>query len=142
MRISSLGQLHLWDRRKKANQPPYATEFRLACAFADTLRRTARKDWRWSHFPSGEWRETVTGERLKRQGLHKGWPDYLFISPTGQLHCLELKRRSAGRLTDEQAAFGAWCKAHSVPWRVARTYDEAIAAVTEWGVLRLEVRPQ
>ena len=141
MRIASLGQLHLWDRRKKANQPPYATEFRLACAFADTLRRTARKDWRWSHFPAGEFRETVTGERLRRMGLAKGWPDYLFLSPVGQIHCLELKRGRAP-LTTEQEGFRDFCKAHGVPWVVARSYDDAIAAVTKWGVLKLEVRPQ
>lgn len=141
MRIASLGQLHLWDRRKKANQPPYATEFRLACAFADTLKRFAKPDWRWSHFPAGEFRETVTGERLKRMGLKPGWPDYIFVSPDGRAHFLELKRRS-GTLTPAQEQFRDWCKACDVPWRMANSYDKAIAAVTAWGVLRLEVKPQ
>lgn len=141
MRLPAGSQLHLFRRKHSPLPAAHPTEFRLACAFADTLRQLARRDWRWSHFPAGEFRETPTGERLKRQGLHKGWPDYLFISPTGQLHCLELKRGRAP-LTPEQEGFRDFCKAHGVPWIVARSYDEAIAAVTKWGLLKLEVRPQ
>jgi len=130
-------------RRQKPEAPPIATEFRLACAVADTLRRCARKDWQWTAFPAGEHREVITGERLKRMGLKPGWPDYIFISPGGVAHFLELKRKARGsNLTDAQAKFRDWCLAQSVPHAVARTYDEAIAIVTEWDVMRLEVRPQ
>lgn len=143
MRISSLGQLHLFKGKRQRGEPaPFGSEFELACAFADTLKRWARSDWRWTHVGHGEHRETVTGERLKRMGLAKGWPDYLFISPDGRLHCLELKRKRGGELTDEQAAFRDFCKRSGVPWRLARTYDAAIAIVTEWDVLKVEVRPQ
>ena len=143
MRIASLGQLHLFKgRRQKPEAPPIASEFRLACAFADTLRRCARKDWIWTHVGHGENREAITGARLRRMGQAKGWPDYLFVSPEGQLHCLELKRRGTGRLTDEQAQFRDWCLKHGVPWQMADTYDVAIATVSKWGILRMEVRPQ
>src|SRR4051812_11001559 len=143
MRIASLGQLHLFRRGHKPEAPPIASEFRLACAFADTLRRCARKDWQWTHFPAGELREAATGARLARMGLKPGWPDYQFLSPAGNIFFLELKRKASGsQLTDAQAKFRDWCRAHDVEWRLARTYDEAIAAATEFGVLRLEVKPQ
>jgi hypothetical protein len=142
MRVAGFSQLHLFRRGHKPEIAPAASEFRTAVAFADTLRRSARSNWQWVHFPAGEFRETVTGERLKRQGMKPGWPDYLFISPEGQLHCLELKRKRGGRLTDPQKDFRDWCHKHKVPWKLANTYDAAIAAVSEWGVLKHEVRPQ
>lgn len=143
MRVAGASQLHLFKgRRQRLEAAPYVSEFRLAVAFADTLKRCARPDWRWTHFPAGELRETVTGERLKRMGLKPGWPDYQFVSPAGQIHFLELKRRRGAELTDEQEAFRDWCKACAIPWQLARTYDRAIEIVTKWGVLRLEVRPQ
>jgi hypothetical protein len=143
MRIASLGQLHLFKgKRQKGERPRPALEFRTACAFADTLDRCADPAWLWTHFPAGELRSAATGARLKRQGLKPGWPDYLFISPGGRLHCLELKRRGS-KLSDAQEAFGAWCSHRpSVRWCVAYSYDEAIATVTAWGVLRREVQPQ
>lgn len=143
MRVASLGQLHLFRRSHKPEAPPVASEFRLACAFADTLRRCARKDWMWTHIGHGELREAATGARLARMGLKPGWPDYILISPGGVAHFLELKRKARGsNLTDAQEKFRDWCLAHSVPHAVARTYDEAIAIVTNWDVLRIEVRPQ
>jgi hypothetical protein len=141
MRVASAGQLHLFRRGPPERVPP-ALEFATACALADTLKRSARADWQWSAFPAGELRSQATGERLRRMGLAKGWPDYLFVSPAGQLHFLELKRGTRGRLTDEQAAFRDWCVAHAVPWQLARSYDEAIAAVAAWGALKHKVEPQ
>src|SRR3954464_8578713 len=142
MRIASLGQLHLFRRGFKPIRPPKALEFETACAFADTLRRFARDDWIWTHFPAGELRSKATGARLKRMGLRAGVADYLFISPaTGQAYFLELKRGN-GPLSEAQAEFRDWCHAHRVPWHCARSYDDAIATVTAWGVLRLEGRPQ
>ena len=137
-------QLDLYksNRQRGVAMRANPTEFRVACAFSDTLRRFGRADWKFSAFPAGEHRAAITGERLRRMGLAKGWPDYLFISPQGQLHCLELKRRRGGQLTTEQAEFRDWCAAHGVPWCVAYSYDDAIAAVTAWGVLKREVRPQ
>lgn len=142
MRVASVGQLHLFRRGHRPARLAPALEFATACAFADTLRRSARADWAWTHFPSGEQRTEATGARLKRMGLTPGWPDYLFVSPDGRLHCLELKRGTKGRLTDAQEAFRDGCLARGVPWRLARSYDEAIAAVVAWGVLKHKVEPQ
>jgi hypothetical protein len=76
-------------RRAPLNRP---LESRLQFDAAKLLDDHILPDWRYSHFPAGERRDVVTGARLKRFGLKKGWPDFLLISPAGQLHCLELKR--------------------------------------------------
>ena len=69
-------------------------EFRLACSCADGVRRgySYLADY-FTHFPAGEKRSKVTGARLKRQGLGKGWPDYQFMVPLNGYHGLfiELK---------------------------------------------------
>jgi hypothetical protein len=142
MRVAGLNQLHLFRRGHKPERPPPALEFALAAAFADTLKRVADPDWFWTHFPAGEKREAITGARLHRMGLKPGVADYLFLSPDGRPHFLELKRRRGGELSQAQEDFRDWCKAHGVIWRVARTYDQAIAIVSEWGVLKREVKPQ
>lgn len=142
MRVASLGQLHLFRRGHKPERPKPALEYKTAVALADTLRRCAREDWLWSHWPAGELRTDATGARLKRMGALPGVADYLFISPDGVAHFLELKRGRLGKLSAAQVEFRDWCLAYSVPWSLARSYDEAIAIVTEWGVLKYEVRPQ
>lgn len=142
MRVSGIGQLHLFRRGHKPERPKAALEFKTACALADTLRQCAKPEWMWTHFPAGELRAGAAGARLQRMGLRPGVTDYLFVSPAGLAHFLELKRRGGGELSEAQEQFRDWCKANAVPWRCCRSYDEAIAAVTAWGVLRLEVRPQ
>jgi len=142
MRVASLAQLHLFRRGHKPERPKPALEFKTACAFADTLRQCAKPDWLWTHFPAGELRSKATGARLKRMGTRAGMPDYVFVSPdTGQAYFLELKRGNAP-LTPEQETFRDWCHTVRAPWHCARSYDDAIAIVTAWGVLKREVRPQ
>lgn len=152
MRVANLEQLHLFRRGHKPAPRRSAPEFRTSCAFADLLRRSASPEWFWCHYPAGEERTarvdadgrrfSPAGARLKRMGLKTGVADYLFASPTGRLHALELKRRDGGDLSNDQEKFRDWCRAHNVPWRVARSFDQAVAIVTEWGVLKHEVRPQ
>src|SRR5580704_16149116 len=111
-------------RPRKANAPR-PKEIEVHMAVADVLRRFARSDWRWSHFPSGEHRDVRTGAKLRAMGVQRGWPDFVCFSPAGQLHALELKRRGE-TLSEDQLAFETWCVAHGVPHSVARTSDEAM----------------
>ena len=75
-------------------------------------------------------------------GTKAGVADYLFVSPIGIAHFLEMKRRG-GRLSLAQGDFADWCHEHGVPHAVARSYDEAIATLSAWGVLvPKKVRPQ
>jgi hypothetical protein len=122
-----------WQRRPASRMAP-ALERRTHILLADTLRAACRPGWWWSHIPSGELRTEQTGALLKRMGLKPGMGDFLIISPTGQ-HCwLELKR-GAAPLTDGQEAFAAMCRDRCVPYQIARSYDQAVAALKLWGAL-------
>jgi hypothetical protein len=113
-------------------------ECKLQCTVAELLRCHALPSWRWTHFPAGEWRGIITGARLKRMGLQRGFPDIQLISPAGLFHGLELKR-AGENLTDDQEAFQLWCVAHGVPHSVAYSIDEALAVLAAWGCLRIKI---
>ena len=129
----------LKGKRQRGVKAPPALEFRTQCALADLLRYSADKDWFYTAFPSGEKRTEATGARLKRMGVKAGVSDFIFISPAGQFHGLEIKRGKLGRLSAAQESFAAWCDRHGVAYRVARDYDEAVAILVRWGVLKTAV---
>jgi hypothetical protein len=142
-------QLSLFKgKRQRGVKPPPALEFETHCALADTLRRAVTPGWLWTHFPAGEERPahidkrgrrvSSEGARLKRMGLKPGWADFLFVSPAGRLHCLELKRGNAP-LNDAQQDFRDAITLCGVPYAVARSYDEAIQILTSWGAVRVRV---
>ena len=117
---------------------PRPLELALHMAVADVLRRFARLDWRWSHFPSGEHRDVRTAAKLKAMGVQRGWPDFVLFNPSGRLHALELKRQGK-TLSDDQEAFQEWCIGRGVPHSVVRTSDEALTVLDAWGALRIRI---
>ena len=117
---------------------PLATEFRTHCAIAGSLRMGAHPGWLWTHFPAGEKRDPAAGARLKRMGLKPGWADFLLVDPNGRHHWLELKRGRAP-LTEAQHAFAVAMLERGVPYKAARSFEEAIAQLREWGAIRLRV---
>lgn len=129
----STPQRKFWQRVAVKRLAP-APERRTHIALADLLRATSRAGWWWSHIPSGELRTPETGALLKRMGLQPGMLDFLFISPTGVHHWLELKRGNAP-LNDAQYAFMSELFARGVPHYVARSYDDAVHQLKLWGVL-------
>ena len=125
--------------RPRKAMVPRPKEIALHMAVADVLRRFARPDWRWSHFPSGELRDIKTASKFRAMGLARGWPDFVLIDPSGRLHALELKRQGE-TLTDDQEAFQEWAIARGVPHSVVRTSDEALEVLGAWGALRIKIR--
>jgi VRR-NUC domain len=124
-------------RKPSASRPK---EIQLHLTVADLLRRFARPNWQWSHFPSGELRDIRTASKLKAMGTKMGWPDIILFDPTGKLHALELKREGE-TLSDNQEEFQEWCIAHGVPHSVSRSVDEALAVLDVWGgVARQDLR--
>lgn len=114
-------------------------EFRLACVVSDALRFGASPDVVWSHFPAGEKRSAITGARLQRMGLSRGWPDYIFIVPGGRVAFLELKR-TGGKLSPEQMSFRDRVLALGCRHAVADTGQRAIEILRSWGIVeRLRV---
>jgi len=107
-------------------------EFRLSCVVADYLARALPTRALFSHFPAGEKRSAVTGSRLKRMGLKRGWPDYLVILD-GKTFGIELKA-GKGKLSDVQLAVADAFVANGAPWVCARSTQEVEAFLTEQGV--------
>lgn len=120
---------------RRRRKPPLALEFRTHCALAKTMYALVFADWEWTHFPAGEKRTKASGGRLKAMGLHAGWPDFLLVDPEGQWFCLELKRGDAS-LTFEQERFKASMAKRGTPYAIARSYNEAIEILTDWGAMR------
>lgn len=119
---------------KRAKAVPQPLEFVSHIAVADHLRAACKPRWLWSHFPAGEHRNAATGARLKRMGLKRGWSDFVLISPFALVHWLEMKRGKAP-LTEDQEAFRDACREIGVPWALARSVDEALAQLVDWGAL-------
>lgn len=112
-----------------------APEYDTTVGVADALRIACAPGWLWTHFPAGEHRTGLAGIRLYRMGLNRGWPDFLLIHPRGVLHALELKKGTAA-LRPDQRVFRDAMQERGVPWAVARSLEEALHQLTEWGALQ------
>ena len=124
-------------RKPRARKAPRPKEIMLHMAVAKVLREHALPSWQWTHIGHGEVRDIRTAVKLKRMGQKRGWPDFVLVPPTGQMHCLELKREGE-YLTKEQETFQTWCIAHAIPHAVCRTFDEALAVLDWWKCLRVK----
>ena len=130
-------QLSLFKgKRQHGLEPPPPLEVVVQCQVARLLELNANKDWRWTHFPSGELRDKITAKRLQDMGTKPGVPDLLLFSPTLLTHFLELKRKG-GVVSDEQSDWADWCNAGGYPHAIAYGLDAAIAVLVHWGVLRV-----
>lgn len=134
--LLELAQGHKVRPRKAPRLRPRECE--LQCSVAKLLDDHALPTWRHTHFPAGERRDVITGARLKRMGLKRGWSDFLLISPDGQLHCLELKRQGED-MTEDQEAFWRFCIRSGVPHSTCSTIDEVLAVLDRWHVLRIRI---
>lgn len=129
---AQLEPLRRWRRRKPS--PPL--EIDVCAALVTAIRYLIQPGWIFSHLPFGEHRNAITGARLKRLGTARGWPDYEFIGPHGATFRLELKRGVLGRLSIHQKQFAAHMRTHGHDYVCARSYDEAVAALVERGIIR------
>ncbi|MGI0012168.1 MAG: hypothetical protein ACREBU_01805 [Nitrososphaera sp.] len=120
-----------------AGANPAPKESVLQAQTAGLLREHCLPSWKWTHFPAGEARSAITGARLKRFGLNRGWPDFILLSPEPvRIHFLELKRLNAP-FTGTQREFAAWCGSNAVPYETARTVGQVLSALGKWGCLRV-----
>lgn len=113
-------------------------EISLHMAVAKLLRDHCLTDWQHFHVPNGEIRDNRAAAKLKAMGVRRGIPDFILVPPTGQLHCLELKRLGC-KLTEEQAGFRLFCIKYGIPYVVASSIDEVLIAFGEWRCTRLEI---
>lgn len=103
--------------------------------FVAGLLRAASKHL-WLHVPNGERRDARTGAKLKRMGVRPGVADFLFVlPPEGRLYAMELKAPKDGRLSESQKQFREHLTGAGGEYAIARTPDEAITTLKNWGVL-------
>ena len=119
------------------DQIPARKELALHFSVAKFIDGYLHADWRATHFPAGEKRDEITGKKLKRMGLKKGWLDWQLVAPTGMFHALELKA-VGGSLSDEQEEFIWWCRKNGIPHAVVDTFKDAVTTLNDWGCLRIK----
>jgi hypothetical protein len=122
--------------------PPPAPERRTHIALADFLRQFADPGWLWLHIPNGEYRTPATAALLQRMGVLPGAFDFLLIRADGMHHWLELKRGANADMSLAQIRFRHELQIRGVPYHVARSFDEAVALLKQWGVIREGVKVQ
>ncbi|PCI53860.1 MAG: hypothetical protein COB36_11515 [Alphaproteobacteria bacterium] len=67
-------------QKRKTRKPSAREEDSLSFMVAAWLELALRGTGvAWTHFPAGEKRTAATGAKLKKMGLHPGWPDYFFL---------------------------------------------------------------
>jgi hypothetical protein len=115
---------------RKRSQP----ERELQRALIEHLSWRAPAGTWWTHFPAGGRRSRVTGAILKGMGTKPGCPD-IFILSHGKLFGLELKAGRNG-LSPAQVETHAAMRAAGAAIGTAGTLDDAIAILSEWGLLR------
>lgn len=94
----------------------------------------------WTHFPAGEARSAKTGAKLRSFGLKRGWPDLIFVLPSGRFAAIELKA-PAGRQSPEQKAVQASIEAAGGLYVICRDLPGVVGILTVWGVVpRANVR--
>jgi len=91
----------------------------------------------WHSIPNEGVRSPQTGARLKKMGLRPGVADLVFIlPPEGRAVYLELKAGKDGRQSKEQKQFEADAIAAGARYALARTLDEALKVLLEWGAIK------
>lgn len=111
-------------------------ESELQITVAEHLRVRARPNVCWFHPANGEFRDKITGNKLKRMGVRPGIPDLVFIIQ-GRCIGVELKA-DKGRQTPAQTAMQIeWIDAGG-DYFVARGVDEALEILELIGALKGE----
>lgn len=103
-------------------------------AIVSFLRRSLPASYRVISVPNGRFAaEPRTIARLKREGLTPGVWDLLILRNDGWFASLEVKA-GKGVPSDEQKEWGNWLSSGGSSAAIVRSLEEAIAALTAFGV--------
>ena len=94
---------------------------------------------RWLfHVPNGGWRNVTVGAKLKREGVRRGVPDYIWpLCRDGYPgFYLELKRVKGGGLEPEQKEYRDWLVSQGYRWVMCRGAAEAWEAIMAYHALQ------
>lgn len=71
----------------------------------------------------------------RNMGKFAGIPDYTFCWKNGCLE-LEIKDGDKGKQSEAQKEYEEWCALCDVPYEIAKSVDEAIQIVYEYGIVK------
>jgi VRR-NUC domain len=134
-------QLHLFKgKRQRGVKLAAPREDTLHFVTADVLRRWAAADWRWTYFPAGEKRSKPTAAMLKRKGLKRGVPDFIFWSPQATTHFLECKREGVKVKDPDQIDFAAFAVRAGYGYALCDNFHSVLLQLQAWGVVPRSIR--
>lgn len=111
------------------------SEHSLQVQVLDFLHYTKAPDINVIAIPNAAPRSLRMGARMKAEGLQAGVADLCIMLPGGKVAWLEMKA-GKGRQSIAQKGFEAKCQRLGHPYALARTLDEAAAALRKWGALK------
>jgi hypothetical protein len=114
--------------------PRKMTEDAIHRAVVEHLTLRVKPGVVWWHTPNGGKRSAGEAGKMKPLGQQAGMPDLMLLS-RGVLYALELKAK-AGRMSPAQKDRLPAMAAAGAQVAVAYSLDEALEALTRWGVLR------
>ena len=116
-------------RRKKKMARPEQDMQGALCRYLD---RTLPKDCFYFSCPNGGWRSPIEAAIFKGQGVKAGVPDLIFAYQ-GRMYALEMKSEK-GTLTISQRGVHEQLRIAGVRVEVARSFEEAIERLREFGI--------
>jgi hypothetical protein len=98
-------------------------ESKIQVAIMQYLESALPSFIRAAHVPNGGRRDSITGAKLKREGVKAGFPDIVLIRDGGSCALIEVKA-SKGRLSDVQKDWADWAGHNAVPYAVCRSIGD------------------
>jgi hypothetical protein len=115
---------------------PPPKESQVQEALVELLDTDINPQWRYTAIPAGEKRDIRTAMKLQRNGVKKGFPDFVFVHVTGAVFWLELKRPgTAPRLSPEQEDMRSFLM-RGGNYFMTNHLDDAIIELTAMGIMR------
>lgn len=106
----------------------------LQIAVAELLDLGLPQGWRWWHTPNQRGTRKYWEQKLlKALGVKAGIQDVTIVGPDPRLVIIELKS-DTGSLSKSQREWRDFYRSIGVPWFLARTIDDVIAACQDAGV--------
>jgi hypothetical protein len=117
------------------------SEHKIQTALMDYLAIVAKPEIFYFAIPNQSNRHIFSASKMKAEGVRSGVADLCFMLPAGRVGWLEMKTQS-GTLSATQKVFRDRALALGHFWAMARSVDEALPVLTEWGVLKDAYRDQ
>jgi len=101
----------------------------------DYVAYAAEPDCYYFAIPNQSNRHIANAAKIKAEGGRSGIADLCFMLPSGKTAWLEMKK-PGGSLSQTQKQFRDVCKTLGHTWGTAKSVDEAIVLLMQWGALK------